>query len=169
MDFSTTIAGVLLTAGCVTPVVLLVISKHRKHRKLLDRFRVQARAYSLDITEYEVWRNRIIGIDSVKKQVLYMDIGHSANFIQLIDLSHVEQCKIHEWNRDEDGRRLLDRLTLELRDKRAWKDPDVLEFYNSQREARADREQPRIQRWAVTINKCLRASHNFANGFARHA
>lgn len=148
----------------------MVIRERRKHRKLLDRFRVQARAYSLNITEYEAWRNRIIGIDPAKKQVLYMDIGRSVNFVQLIDLAQVEQCMIHELKREnKDGRRFLDRLTLELRDKRAWKSPDFLEFYNSQLEAQADREQPRIQRWAVNINKCLRTGRDFATGFVRHA
>jgi len=162
MDFSSTIIGIILVAFCALPVVLLAISQRRKHRKLLQRFLAQAKAHSLQISECEVWRNRVIGIDTAKKQVLYMDLGHAGNFVQLIDLNYIGQCKIHELNKgDERGMRFLDRLTLELVDKRAGKAPDSIEFYNSEREFRVDRDHTRIQRWAVTINKCLMSNEGF--------
>jgi hypothetical protein len=109
---------------------------------------------NLNISESEFWSCRYLGIDTIQRKVLFLDISETESLEQQLDLNNVKGFQILENKKvltiNDKKEILLERLDLEVTFKNSER--ILLNFYDADQEPRQDFELQRIEKWKTILN-----------------
>lgn len=159
METTTTIIGILFVAMMVIPIILLNNAHRKKENELRHSLKNMAEEHSLTISEQDMWRNGIIGIDKTGRKVLFCRKDKKGMEKTVIDLREVRDCKAVNTSRSVGSgngvERPVDKLELAVSWKSAEK-PDVfLEFFNADDSLQMGQIQQLADKWAGIMNDHL--------------
>lgn len=160
MDLSTTIVGLVLVALILLPILYFNFKKGIAKKQMLDAFKALAREKGVEISEHEFWRDSVIGIDPVKKMVLYQRKNDAENVVQVVRLEDVSRCEQVTISSTPETavkgeQRVIQRLDLKFTFKaKNWPD-ELLTFYDADKVLQLDDDIVRMSTWHKAITKLL--------------
>jgi hypothetical protein len=160
MDFSTTMVGLVLVALILLPILYFNFKKSIAKKQMLDAFKALAREKGIEIGQHEFWRDSVIGIDPVKKMVLYQRKNETENMVQIVRLEDVNRCEQVTISSTPDTavkgeQRVIQRLDLRFTFKtKNWPD-ELLTFYDADKVLQLDDDIIRMSTWHKTIKNLL--------------
>ena len=89
---SITIIGIIFTALIIIPIWLLIRSQNVGKRKLQKEINSLGKGYNIEITEYESWKNRVIGIDRENAKGALAIFKEPENQVFIADLKLYSRC-----------------------------------------------------------------------------
>jgi hypothetical protein len=89
---SITIIGIVFTALIIVPIWLLIRSQSVGKRKLQKEINSLGKGYNIDITEYESWKNRVIGVDRENAKGAFAIINPPESQVFIADLKQYSRC-----------------------------------------------------------------------------
>jgi len=95
MDIQSAIIVLILLSIFVVPFWLIIRANKRREMKYIQRLIEAGRQYhQLQFTAQEAWNERAIGIDTVNKKVMFLNLKHTPPSEIFIDLLHITACKL---------------------------------------------------------------------------
>lgn len=127
---------------------------------MLDAFKALAREKGIEIREYEFWRDSVIGIDSVKKMVLYQRKNDAENVVKVIRLEDVSRCEQVTISTSPESavkgaQKVIQRLDLKLVFKAKNRPEEFLNFYDADKVLQLDDDIARMSTWHSAISKII--------------
>lgn len=90
--------GILTCVLLAAPIIFIIFSgkakRARRKQLLLDTLDAIARNKQLYITERELWRHRILGIDRVNQKMVHIDMGEKEAVENIVNLQEIYKCEI---------------------------------------------------------------------------
>jgi len=147
MDTSSLLIGLGVTQLFNIPIYLYTRNKKKKENMALEQFVATGLKYGIEITELDSWQNSIIGIDSLKKKILFLRTVNDYEDETLVDLNQVKKCELIKVERNlEDGNSTVARINLVFH--LGNNKPDYsLEFYNSENTMMIVSELQMAEKW----------------------
>ena len=141
-------------AVIIIPFLTLMFAGKKDNTKFINFCKQITQSMNLSIQEYEIWGNTYMGIDTIAKKVIYIRKTATEAQKTVLDLSAIYGCEILEDRiqilRKDKRESLLNKLDLSLYlDTQSH--PEILNFYDLEREYQEDLELARIQKWKKRI------------------
>jgi hypothetical protein len=89
---SITIIGIIITALIIVPIWLLIRSQNVGKRKLQKEINALGKGYNIEITEYESWKNRVIGVDRPNAKGALAILNPTESQVFIADLKQYSRC-----------------------------------------------------------------------------
>jgi hypothetical protein len=89
---SITIIGIIITALIVIPIWLLIRSQNVGKRKLQKEINALGKGNNIEITEYESWKNRVIGLDRENAKGAFAILNTPESQVFIADLKQYSRC-----------------------------------------------------------------------------
>lgn len=148
MDSISFFIGAAALAACVLPFYIVYLLNNKKRNQRLKEFMEQGYKYGIEISEHLAWRNKLIGLDPVKKKILYQEQHNGGLNETLVDLNNVSSCNVYKTVLNEaGGMQLTDQVELifKTRDNREIR----LLFYDSDQDVNLEDELIECNHWAT--------------------
>jgi hypothetical protein len=97
---STAIIALILVVS-LTGIICALIYIHNQHTKkekdlLLHQFSLLGSTYSLSFSSQELLSNGILGLDGIRRKLIYIETKDKVSSHKLIDLEEVKSCTLHK-------------------------------------------------------------------------
>lgn len=92
-----TIIGILVLAAFAVPVAIVLQKQNREKKKLVKMLAQLDQENQISITEHEVWRNKLIGLDPVGKKAVFIVKNPEGNQVNIVDLQKVARCEVEKF------------------------------------------------------------------------
>jgi len=92
-----TIIGILVLAAFAVPVAIVLQKQNREKKKLVQMLAQLDQENQISITEHEVWRNKLIGLDPVGKKAVFIVKNPEGNQVNIVDLQKVARCEVEKF------------------------------------------------------------------------
>ncbi|HAX95095.1 MAG TPA: hypothetical protein DCY35_01015 [Prolixibacteraceae bacterium] len=92
-----TIIGILVLAAFAVPVAIVLQKQNREKKKLVQMLAKLDQENQISITEHEVWRNKLIGLDPVGKKAVFIVKNPEGNQVNIVDLQKVARCEVEKF------------------------------------------------------------------------
>lgn len=135
MELGTTIVGIVIILLCTAPFIWLNIKRNKKEKELIDELFMFASKSNCTISEHEIWKNSLIGLDATNSKIFFIRTINNIKSYQHIDLKEIQTCELNNISRtvkykDKDHK-VIERIELEFMSVNQ-SDPKVyLEIYNA--------------------------------------
>lgn len=160
MDSGTLIVGVIISAACILPFVLMVRSRKKKEKQLLLLLTGIANNHNCKISLHELFVEFAIGLDEKANQLFFFRKTSENETSQHINLAEVKSCKVintgHSISNNDENNKTIDKLELQFSflDKKNL--DEFLVFYNSDENTQLSGEIITIEKWAKILNDRLK-------------
>ena len=158
MNLGITITSTVLVLLVVAPVVLMQQQQKNKERKLLKALKSLASQHNSSITEYDIFKNFAIGLDSQNNN-LYFYKSHSTNeTFQRINLNNIKSCGVlnsRKPNYKNSGGDIV-RLELVLNSTMNSNNNQSIEIYNQTEDFQLNGELEIVRKWEHKIREILK-------------
>lgn len=147
IDLSTIIITAIFIVAIFGPIAYLIWKgQHRTHQSI-SILRTIEKEKSIKCTVYDSWNDKTIGIDSLNKKLVFVDIQSIPVNWKLLDLSRVSSCKIIDT-----GEIIQLMLGNDFGKESQF---DVLSFFNTQTDDPLERgfHKELAKKWAQLIDK----------------
>jgi len=149
--------GIILLLIFILPFIAISRSRKKKEQSFITALNSLAEKSNCNITEYETWHNRAIGIDKNAHKLFFLQ--RTDNYIteKEINLTETEKCHAEKTNRTmKQGKEtysVIEKLELafQLRDKQ--QSETLLEFYNVEKDSLTPAEELRLLEKWLEISK----------------
>jgi hypothetical protein len=160
IDLSSIIIGIIALSFFFVPIIYFEYYKKRATKKFTAHFNQVAQKNSLDLSEYDVWRDQYgIGIDTGAKTILYHKQKNGQENTVLLELSELKRCRI---SKEDDriktpggDRRITTRIDLQIEFFSPEKTGVSVEFYNGENGESVRDEVILAEKWSKMINSRL--------------
>jgi hypothetical protein len=133
------IIGLILLLICALPVVLLYLNSIIKEKRFIKKLFNYAKQSNCIISEYDLWKNTVIGIDKVVNKLFFIRETIIDECEREINLSEIQNCRIANVNRTINNKngnyKVTDKLELVFIYREKNKPETKLEFYNSDKDS----------------------------------
>ena len=156
MDFGT-IFGLVILIIIVLAVVIVNSNKKNKKKQLVQTLSDFAEKNNCKISEYDLWNNTLIGIDTTAHKLFFIRKTAESAISNAIDLHGIQKCRVINTSRvvtnKDSNHTVIDKLELALASPDAKIADTILEFYNTNRDNLfLNGELPLAEKWAVNVN-----------------
>lgn len=155
MDTSFVIVSLILVSFVSIPFFLFNAAGKSERKKLKNKIEQIITKNSLSISESETWGITYIGIDPIKKKLLFVKIYPTENNIQLVDLFSVKEYQFLEKRKvvtiENRKERVLEQLDLQVLVKNG--NMILLNFYTTAENQGEDFEVRRIEKWIAKLKE----------------
>lgn len=162
LDFGTIAIGLFSVLACVLPFALDYRSRKNKENYLLQPLKKIAQQQNCQISEYEVGRNFVIGIDKAKNSVFFYKEEKENAISKSIDLATIQDCKVitsHKtMNHAKGSYKVVIKLELSFISINQGKTEQTWELYNADISPQLNGEVQLTEKWSKLINKQLNNS-----------
>jgi hypothetical protein len=93
---STIIVGILLIVLIIAPIWWLIRSQGAGKRKLQKEIASLGKDHDINITEHELWSNKVIGIDRENDKAAYAILMTPSNQLFITDLRLFSRCYVEK-------------------------------------------------------------------------
>ncbi len=144
----------LILVGCVfIPFFLFNAAGLGERKKRRSTIKQLVAKNNLNVTEYEHWGKRYLGIDTAQRKALFVTNFQAQDRVQLLDLDIIKSCQIGEKRKltKAKGRQelILEKLNLEVVLKNGHS--IFLDFYDHTDTDTEDFEVKRAEKWKAII------------------
>ncbi|WP_341225588.1 hypothetical protein [uncultured Arcticibacterium sp.] len=117
LDLGTIIVGIICTAICVVPFLLMGKSRKKKDQQKLQSLTSTANTHEGRITSYEFCGNFAIAIDNKKGLVFFHKEINGETVLEAgIDLNHIQECRLQSTSisvtKNKENYKMIERLEL---------------------------------------------------------
>tara|TARA_R110002049_G_scaffold126208_2_gene282150 strand:- start:3635 stop:4123 length:489 start_codon:yes stop_codon:yes gene_type:complete len=158
MDQESAFVGAVIAALCILPFVLILRSKKKAEKEMLNALKEIANRYSCTIATYEYSGDFIIGMDIAKNYVFFYKKTKTYEDEQAINLAEFQDCKIlkstNTSRNNKSNFSAINRLDLNFLSNQNKADRK-LEFYNAEDNQQLNGELEAIKKWSKTIHEQL--------------
>ncbi len=160
MNLETTIIGAIMLVLFIVPFVFLSGSTKSKEKKLLQSLSAIAGKHNCKVTQHQVSREQIIGLDESANFVFFYKKVNGKEIVQHINLSEIQHCSVINLNRTfknkKSSQQVIDKLGLNFIPVDKSKPETLLEFYTSENNQQLNGELDLIEKWAKIVNNKLK-------------
>jgi len=140
-------------------IIYFSLKKNHQHKKLADNFLTLGKQKGVVISEYEMWRDTLIGIDTEQKAVLYQRENEKEHIVEFALLKDVSRCELVSISTEAGSSKGTQMLILKLELKLIFKAKDkpdlVLNFYNSESGFQLGDDLQLINHWKSKISNLI--------------
>lgn len=160
MDSNTIVIGGIIVLFGITLYILNIRSKKKKEAQFLQPLSRLAEKDNCKISQYDIWNNSVIGIDTTQNIVFAIRKKKENETSVVVNLAEIFRCRVIEVSRTsgpKEGNSIaFDRIDLAFINKDKSKADVVVEFFD----ANTDRltltgELQLAEKWCVLVNNKL--------------
>ncbi len=158
MKISETVVTVIITILGILPFIWFTYIGRKSSGKSKNAINNLLKAEGLTFANKELWNHNFIGIDEVKKTLLFLKIKSTGNEVTKIDLSHVKACHIDKVTREYKREKKIEfeLQTLNLEFIFTSKEPNVIiNFYDINDNLSEDLEMKRAEKWHALVSQIV--------------
>ena len=131
MEISSIIYGLLILLACLSPFFIIALIKSNKTNKEIKDFVNHGYKYSIELTDVDKWPNHFIGMDPLKKKILYIEKYGDQYEEILLDLNDYKSCEMIRKDVGSGQNSSIDRIQLNFMSKKSGS--TTLVFYDSEK------------------------------------
>lgn len=160
MSTGTLVVGAVLTALCIGPFLFLILSGKANSRKIIKLFDIQSSMRELNISEHDSWKNKAIGIDPSKKELLFVQSKKGEVKTVVVKLNDYISCQTNEHyrNTEDSSESIISRITLDFSPAKNKASNLSLEIFDLKTDMDLEAEQVLMKKWVPIIQKELNPS-----------
>ncbi len=151
--------SMFLGIGLFVVLSIIIIYFNLKNKNLrkkeVSRFLALGKQKGLTFTEYEIWRNRSIGMDTDQKALLFQRKNEQEQVVELIDLKEVLKCDSSTRYNEVGTQKVIQRLELKLVFKTKDRPDILLNFFDDQLGYQIGDELQLLSQWKTKIGKLI--------------
>lgn len=155
MEIPMYLVSLLLIGSVFLPFYLFNAAGKSERKKLKNKIEQIIAKNGLSISASETWGIRHIGVDPIKKKLLFVKIYPTENSIQLVDLFSVKEYQFLEKRKvvtiENRKERVLEQLDLQVLLKNG--NMILLNFYTTAENQGEDFEVRRIEKWIAKLKE----------------
>lgn len=156
MDSSSIIIGLAILALVTLPFLIISIRNRSKENQNIKEFIQTGLKYGLELSETEQWGNRLLGMDPVKRKILYRQFNDDQFTETLFDLSEAKSCTLLVTNLQVAGAsQAPDKIEIVFKQKGS-KTIDNLQLFNSDIDQIVYTQFEIGEKWTKLINETLK-------------
>jgi hypothetical protein len=94
MDLSSVIIGLAILALVILPFIFISMRNKNKENQNVKEFIQTGLKYGLELSETEQWSNHLLGLDPVKRKILFREFNEQQFNETVFDLNEVKSCTL---------------------------------------------------------------------------
>lgn len=155
MDLPSLYIGIAIIAAILLPFFLISRRQKKRENLLQKKFIENGLKYGVEITETEQWKDRNLGLDSVKKKLIFRHFINQEMTETLIDLSNFNRALLEtSMLGSADSATAFDKINVRLKSKTGNKD-EMISFFKSETDSIMYFELQLAEKWVKLINEVL--------------
>lgn len=155
MENGTLITGIIIVLIMTLPFVFVALGNNKKKQKKLNLLNDLALKNRGQITEYDVFKNKALGLDR-KQKMFYALVDDAAQPVQFqCNLNEVSKCEPHKKNRTEQDDIVIEQLKLEFVGKNKDIKNKYFELFDTNKDTALSDEVLLLEKWAKLINEII--------------
>lgn len=152
---SSLIIGAIILAAILIPFIWYSIQKNKTGKKQINLFQEVGYKYSLNLENIQLWKNKIIGIDTVVNKILFRIYQENSFDERLIDLNEQKSVELVRINfNSANGEGFVGELALKFVSKNNH--IEQLYFYLAEEDLNLENELSLIQNWYQITNDIIK-------------
>ncbi|MBK6525381.1 MAG: hypothetical protein IPO32_11790 [Crocinitomicaceae bacterium] len=156
MNSASIIIGLAILAAVILPFVILSIRKRNKDYQNIQEFINTGLKYGLELSETEQWSDRLLGLDPVKRKILFRQFNNDQFTETIFDLNEAKSCSLLVTNLQTAGAsQAPDKIEIVFKQK-GNKAVENLQLYNSETDQVVYTQFEIGEKWTKLINDSLR-------------
>lgn len=159
MELKFVIIGAILLAICILPILLIIRSRKKAERQMMQSLTGIANQNNCKVSQYELCGDIAIGIDEIKNFVFFYNKTNGKASAQAVDLANYQSCKVMKTGRtiksNNGNYTEIEKLELSFVPISKDKNAIILKFFNVDDSFQLNGELQAIERWSNLINKKL--------------
>jgi hypothetical protein len=159
MNLEITIIGIILSAICIVPLVIMHYNRTKKENKRLQYLNDIAIQHNCKISKHEFCGDFVIGIDESRNFVFFFKNKNEDIISQFVDLSDIKTCKVIKNTKtiktENENVIIIERLELSFLPTNKNKLETRFEFYDNEINNQLSGELQLIDKWEEQINNLI--------------
>jgi hypothetical protein len=156
MNSSSIIIGLAILALVIIPFVLIAIRNKKKENQNIKEFIQTGLKYGLEFSETEQWGDRLLGMDPMKRKILFRQFNSDQFTETIFDLNEANSCSLLVTNLQSAGAsQSPDKIEIVFRQK-GNKAIENLQLFNSEFDHIVYTQFEIGEKWTKLINESLR-------------
>ncbi len=155
MDIITILVSTISLGLLIVPVYLHNIKKQRKQKEIMDEFSALMKARGLIISEFDLLRQSIIGIDESRQYLVFHKFNGQNVTTTVLSLNDFESCRKIEQIRNIPGKNgsnhVLETIGLELGAKSGKSGNKIIKLYELNSGLQILNEIPVMSKWHAIV------------------
>lgn len=155
MEITSIIYGLLILLACLSPFIIIAQLKSNKTNKEINEFKKHGYKYGIEITDVDNWPNHLIGLDSLKKKLLYVEKYADQVDEIILDLNEYKSCEMIRKDVGAGLNTSIDKIQLNFLSKNGSA-TTVLNFYHSEKNSAMYFELSLAKKWCELVNDIIK-------------
>lgn len=156
MNSSSIIIGLAILAVVILPFIVISIRNRSKENQNIKEFIQTGLKYGLELAETEQWSDHLLGLDPVKRKILFRQVNNDQFTETLFDLNEAKSCTLLVTNLQSAGAgQAPDKIEIVFRQK-GGKAIENLQIFNSDFDSIVYTQMEIGEKWTKLINEALR-------------
>jgi len=151
MDLESAIVGAIVIALCIVPLIIIIWSRKKREKQLLNYLTNTANQHNSQITQYDFCGDFVIGMDEAKNYIFFSKMSKDKVDNMAIDLAEIQKCRMVKY-RNQNNQALIERLDLNFTPVAKNKPMVNLAFFDAAVNIQLNGELQLIEKWSKTIN-----------------
>ena len=156
MDLGSIIVGAILVAICISPIVLVVLSRKKRERKFLKSLNELAKKEGCIVNQFEICGDFIMGINEAQKKLFFFKEKENNTIIeQSINLEEIQNCTFNKVTKKGTSQYIINKVELAFVSSDKKNKDITLELFNADVNTQLDGELQFVEKWSKLINDSL--------------
>lgn len=156
---STVIIGIILLLILLVPAYIVIQRQQREKKKLRAFLSTIEKQEKIKISEFENWRNKLIGVDLDSLTALFIIRDNETNQVVTVDLHDISGCSVDKEIVTADGDSSIQAIaTIRLRFRPRYKSQSEKAFllYNELDDTALGNELRIADKWVLKFNELIK-------------
>lgn len=159
MEISSIIYGLLILLACLSPFIIIAQLKSNKRNKEINEFKKYGYKYGIELTDVDQWPNHLIGLDSLKKKILFVEKYPNQHEEIILNLNDYKSCELIRKDLGSGANASIDRIQLSFISKKD-KASTVVQFYDSEKNSAMYFELGLAKKWCTLVNDSIQGKQS---------
>jgi hypothetical protein len=159
IDLGTIIIGIICTAICVIPFIIMGINRKKKEQEKLQILQKIASQHNGQVNNHEFCGNFGIALDSLEGFAYFYSESQGVLTKEAIDLSQIKECSVLNTSisisKNNETQKVIEKLELCFKSANQSKGDVKWELYNRQNKPQLYGEFQAAEKWSKLINEQL--------------
>ena len=156
MDLPSLYIGIAIIALILLPFFFVSRKQKKQEKLVLKQFIEHGFKYGIELTETEQWSDRILGVDTLKRKIIFRHYTHEEMNETLVDLNKHSQAILEKsMLGNEDTSTAFDTILVRLKSKTGRED-EIISFFKSETDSIMYFELQLAEKWVKLINELLK-------------
>lgn len=155
MNLSSAYIGIGILALIILPFYLSSLKRKKNSNRLTKEFIACGLKYGIELSETDHWKDRLIGLDNLKRKLLFRHSNDGDFTETLIDLNDVSSCSVEiSYLKTLESEKAIDRIEILFKMKN--KSLVSVSIYNSETDMMVYSELEIAEKWLKACQELLR-------------